>query len=513
MTAVARSDAPLARHGRPGSARRLTGLLRTEARLLWRFQVLTATGSVTALWVAILWFMPADARGVLAPVVLLTDVTALGFLFIPAVLVVERVEGVSAAMRLTPVRPLEPVAVRVGVMTALSLAAAAAVCTAAGVTHVGPRLLGVASLSLLFGLVAFALTMGMDSLSTFLLRAPLVAAPLVAPALVALAGLTDASVLHVSPVTSAVDLLRGDMHIAGVVWQVAWIVALTVLVTRLARSPGAYARPATAPLTDRAARRRRATQWPARTGGYTAWTAVRSFARVDRRTLLRDGLLLLLVASVPLLAIVMRVIATAGVDWVSVRYGVALAPYLPLIEALIIVVHIPVIFGSLTGLLLLEDRDAGLFGPLRATRSSLETLLGYRLGATAACSAAALAVTVPFDGVAHAGGVAGVTVTAVAAGLVSIVPALAMAAVATNRVQGVAVMKALGLPLYLPLATWVVPAPASWLAAPLPTGWLVQAAWAPTAARAAAYAAGAALVSAVWSVLLARLFLHRATRA
>jgi hypothetical protein len=74
-------------------------------------------------------------------------------------------------------------------------------------------------------------------------------------------------------------------------------------------------------------------------------------------------------------------------------------------------------------------------------------------------------------------------------------------------------MKLLGLPLYLPLATWAVAAPASWLAAPLPTAWLVQAAWAPSPVGAVGFALGAAFVSAAWSVPLARRFLRHATRA
>ena len=513
MTAVARSDATPARRRVNARADRVVGLLRTEARLLWRFQVVTATVGVTALWVVILRSVPAATRGILVPVVLLTDVTALGFLFIPALLVLERIEGVAAAMRMTPVRPLEQVAVRLGMTTALSLIAAVAVCTAGGVADIAPRLLGVGTLSLLFGLVAFALSSGAATLTTFLLRAPLVAAPLVAPALIWLTGLTDAPVLHVSPVTSAVDLLRGDIHVVGAGWQILWIIALTVVVARLARRPVAQSVPPASAVADRAAPVGDGVQWLPRRRDYSAWLAMRSFARVDRRVLLRDGLLVLLAASVPLLAVVMRVVATAGVAWTRARTGVELAAYLPLIEALILVVHIPVILGSLAGLLLLEDRDAGLFGPLRATRASLTTLLGYRLGATALCAATALLVTLPFDGVGHPSGAGGVVATAVAASVVSVVPALAMAAVATNRVQGVAVMKLLGLPLYLPLATWAVAAPASWLAAPLPTAWLVQAAWAPSPVGAVGFALGAAFVSAAWSVPLARRFLRHATRA
>jgi len=490
-----------------GTRRRVARLLRTEVTLAWRFNAIAATAVVTGLWVIVLRTVAASATDVLTPVVLLTDVTALGFLFVPALLVLERVEGVEAAMRVTVVRVAERVGVRVGVTTTLSVAAALAVCAAAGLPAVPPRVLGVALLSVLFGLIAFALTGGATTLTAFLTRAPLVAAPLIAPALVHLAGLATTPALYVSPVTSAVDLLRGDAHVVGIVWQLVWIAAVGTTVGRiLRRSP---------PAGDARAVRsgggaRHASAWPGHRGTYSVAAAVGSFARVDRRSLVRDGLLVMLVASVPLLALVTRLIAGLGVEWASQRHGLALGPYLPLVEDVLLVVHTPVIFGSLAGLLLLEDRDAGLYAPLTATRAGLHTLLGYRLSATAALTTGALLVSLPFDGVAHAAGGVGVAATAVAAGATSVVPALVMAATARNRVQGVAVMKMLGLPLYLPLATWALEGPARWAFAPLPTTWAMWASWASTPRGAVVAACGAVAVSTACTVPLVRQVVRRA---
>lgn len=505
MTAVASARRQAEGHG--VTARRRVGrLLATEVTLAWRFKVIVATLVVTVLWAVVLRVVDADARTVLAPVVLLTDVTALGFLFVPALLVLERIEGVDVALRMTPVRVLERVGTRLGVTTTLSVAAATVVCIAAGLPAMAPRVLGVALLSVLFGLVAFALTGGATTLTTFLTRAPFVAAPLIAPALAHLAGVTTAPLLHVSPVTGAVDLLRGDLRWASVLWQLLWIVALAIIAGRTLRRP-LFVAPAAPPAVGA----RRTSSWPVHRGGYTTAGAVRSFVRADRRSLVRDGLLIMLVASVPVLALVMRLTATLGVGWVRQRYGVALTPYLPLIEVLLLVVHTPVIFGSLTGLLLLEDRDAGLFEPVRATRAGLGTLLGYRLGATAALTTGALLVSLPIDGVARPAGPVGVLATAVAAGAASAVPALLMAATARNRVQGVAAMKMLGLPLYLPLATWALDGPARWAFAPLPTTWVMWSSWAPTPFAAVVAACGAIAVSVVCAVPLARRVVHRAT--
>jgi hypothetical protein len=120
---------------------------------------------------------------------------------------------------------------------------------------------------------------------------------------------------------------------------------------------------------------------------------------------------------------------------------------------------------------LLEDRDEHLLPVIAATRASVMTLLGYRLGATAAVTAVALAISLPLAGVVHPDGAPGMVGVVVAAGALSAVPALAMAALAGNRVQGIAVMKVIGLPLYLPLASWFLSGAARWIVAPLPSAW------------------------------------------
>lgn len=503
MTAVARPRRGIVSRPTNASWRRIRRLSRNEFLLLRRFHVLTATAVVTALWSVVLAVTPAGARQVIAPLVLLTDVTALSFLFVPALLLLERTEGVELALAVTPTRRSERVGVRVGLLTWLSLLAGAVIIAVSGLPHAAPRLLGIAMLGALFGLVATAVVGRATTLTTFLTRAPLVAVPLIAPALLYLLGLADTPALYVSPVTSAVDLLHGRMHWAGLTWQAVSVIVCAVVISRSGSLASA---------SPRIAAVRRFRPGRRHPDVYTWQAAVGSFARTDRRTLVRDGLLVMLVCSVPLVALIMRVIVTVGPDWAQQRYGVALTPYLPLVEVVLLVIHTPVIFGSLAGLLLLEDRDAGLFGPLAATRATVTTLLAYRLAATVAVTTTTLALSLPLTGVGHPAGTVGHLSTAIAAGGVSVVPPLLMTALATNRVQGVAVMKILGLPLYLPIATWfLADTPARWLFAPLPTSWAAWAAWAPTPVQAVTMTAGAVLVTAAVAAPLSRRFLLRAT--
>ncbi|HEX6256175.1 MAG TPA: hypothetical protein VFZ70_10245 [Euzebyales bacterium] len=489
-----------------GGRERVGRLARTEARLLWRFGVVAATAVVTGLWIAVVRVVPAPARSTAAAIVLLTDVAALGFLFVPALLVLERLEGIEAALHVTPVRPGERVTARIAMITGLSITAGLGVCLGAGVANVPPRIAGVALLAALLGLTAYAVTATSATLTDVLMRAPLVAAPLIAPALAHLAGLTTSPALYASPVTSAVDLLLGRTTWSGIAWLTLWTVVTAAWIVRAPRRSSAATRPASSVQVSPSSR-----PWPGRGRRYRPRTAIRSFARADRRTLVRDGMLVALVVSVPLLTGVTRLVASVGAEWARQRHGVALVPHLPLIEGLLLVVHTPVVFGSLTGLLMLEDRDAGLFGPLHVTRAGLSTLLAYRLGVTALLTTTALAAMLPLDGVPHPAGAAGTTATAVAAGAVSVVPALLMAATATNRVQGVAVMKGLGLPLYLPLATWFMDGPARWAFVPLPTSWVLWTSWAATPSAAVSAAVVGVAVSLVCTVVLMRRLHRRAS--
>jgi fluoroquinolone transport system permease protein len=489
-------------HGR----RRIGGLVATEARLARRMGVVTAAAAVTVLWTAVVLMLGAEVRETVVPLILFTDVTALGFLFVPALLVVERVDRCDAAMRLTPLRPRERLGVRVGMTTVLSVAAAAILTTVAGVSDVAVRLLGVTTSSLLFGLIAYAMLGTSSTLTTFLTRAPLVAVPLITPALVSYGNLSTTPLLVLSPLTSALHMMAGRMSWSGLGLQLACVAGVAAVAAASADLPVLDH-----PTTPR--RRLAHRQAPDHPGHYRRVSAVRSFVRTDRRALTGDALLLMLAVSVPLVALAARALGSAGVHWVRQRYATDLALHLPLIWALLLVFHTPVTFGALTGLLLLEERDEHLLPVIAATRASLATLLGYRLGATAAVTAIALAVSMPLAGVTHHAGATGLFGVVAAAAVFSAVPALLMAGLASNRVQGVAVMKIIGLPLYLPLASWFLPEAARWIFAPLPSTWIAWALWAVTLPGALTTACVSVALTVVVAAPLVRRFLDRATRS
>jgi len=471
----------------------LRPLLATEVTLHRRHGVVVATVVMTAVWIAVLTVLPAPVRVAAVPWLLLVDLATLGFFFVPALAVVERSNGVTAALRLTRLSPATALSVRLGTLAASALFAGTAVVLAAGLGWAPGILAGAVLTSLLVSLVAVLMVGRATTLTAYVSRAPAVAIPLIAPALVRGTGLWDGAVLALSPMTGAFDLLAGRWSWTTALWICVWLAGLWVAAVRV----GFDTRPADQPVV---ARPNRSTLRAS--SGYSHRSAIRSFARVDRRTLLDDRLLLLLLAGVPLIAGAVRWFNGPGLTWVHTRYGLDLTEHLPLVWAFVLVVHTPTMFGAVTGLLFLEDRDAGLLPAITTTRPSLPVLLAYRLATTALITGAMVAIALPLAGAHHPLGTAGTIATSLAAAAVSTVPAMLLATLAHDRVQGMALMKAISLPLYLPLAWWFIDHPAGWLLAAVPTAWAARTFWADTTgtllgSASSAFAMSLALIAAL----------------
>jgi hypothetical protein len=455
--------------------------------------MLAATGGMTAVWIGVLLTLEPAWRAGAVRWVLFFELAVLGFFFVPALAVVERSNGVTAALRLTRLAPSTALAVRLVALTASALVAAAVVLPVAGLGWPPGVLIGVALMSLLVSLLAVVMVGRATTLTAYIARVPAVAVPLILPALLDGTGLWEHRVLSLSPMTGALELLAGRWSWLAAAWIGIWVVGLWVAAVRIGFdvAPRATGSAAT-----------RAGVWPAAPDTYSFWSAVRSLARADRRTILGDRILLLLLAGVPILALAIRWFSTDGLDWVDARYGVDLTAHLPLIWAFVLVVHTPVMFGAMTGLLFLEDRDAGLFPALATTRATLSTLVSYRLASTGVATATLVMLALPLAGAHQPAGIVGLVATGLAAGAVATVPAMLLASLARDRVQGMALTKAMSVPLYVPLAWWFADGPAGWLFLIVPTAWTAQTFWAEDALASAGFAFGGIVVSVTLAVVL-----------
>jgi len=481
-------------------------LVATELRLQYRHGAMGMSAVLAAAWIVVLRSVPAAARPGLLPWVLFLDLATLGFFIVPALAVIERGNGVTAALALTRARPITAIAVRLGVLAATALAAAAAVTPAASVGWPATVLVGAVLTALLLSLVAAAMLGRSTNLTEYVGRAPLVAVPLLVPPLVRGVGLADHPALALSPATVVFDVLRGEVSAPGVAWLALCIVALLVVVTRI----GFVVGPAEVRATRRA-RSGRATVSVAptrprnRARSHGPLTPAGSFARIDVRTLVGDRVLVPLLLGVPLIAATVRWLQGPGAPWLEDRLGVALVPYLPAIVGFVMAVHVPVTLGAVVGLLFLEDRDAGVLPAVAVTRAGLTTLVVYRLTAAVVVGAVGVLAGVAIGGVSTSG-IGGVVALAAAGGAVATVPATLLATVARDRVQGMALLKVIAVPLYAPVAWWFVDGTRGWVFGLSPTGWALQTAWAATdggAAVAALVCVG--LTGALVGVLVPRL--------
>jgi hypothetical protein len=361
-------------------------------------------------------------------------------------------------------------------------------------------LLGVACSSVTFALLAHVMIGPFDSLTAYMVRVPPVAVPLILPALVAHLGIWQGWWLSLSPVTGQMELMSGHFSASQLAWQLGWIAVLWVAATRAVEAP---LRATAIPAVRRRAR-------PAVVAGtYSAWRAIRSYARADRASLLRDPLVLMIVGGVPAVALVPRILSWVGAGWIADRFGIEIGPYLPVAWAMLIVLHTPLMFGSLVGLLFLEDRDARLLPVLATTRASVATLLAYRLGALVLATAVMVPVGYAIAGVSHPAGWPGIAASVVAAAALAPLPALAMAALAPNRAAGMALMKIIGLPFYLPLASWFIGLPLAAALVVVPSSWAIWALWAGSAAQAIGAGLVGVAVCGVTSLLLLARLRHR----
>lgn len=501
--------------------RRIAVAFALEVRIQWRYRVIAVAGILAVGWSALLIVVPAPAARTLGPIVLLVDTAAFGAFFIALLLLTERSEGALAALRVTPLRTAEHLAVKLGVLTGLSVLAAVPVALAAGRPgRLAPTLLGVLLTALLILAASLLLVLRQRTATGYLTSAPLVLLPGLAVPLAYLAGLVDHPAGYLVPTTGTAELIRagvsggagsagggaaagvggaGGWWSAGLAvgYALGWVAVLTLLTVR--RFDREFAAPAlggsrptrptspssstgpTSPTRPGAAGRalpavRRSTGW--RPAGWLP-----AMIRVDLRVLGADRLLILLLAAPLLLALALRYGHAPAIRFIDDRYGVDLTGHTGLLLALLVLAHLPVIGGMVGSLLLLDDIDERQLLLLRVTPVTLERYLGYRIAVTGGLTLVGLLIAVPLSGL--AAGPAGRLLPA-GSSTAALLPAVLLAAAqgvlvllvvagrAANKVHGLALLKLLGgVLMALAALPWLplvdrLPAAVTWLVALLP---------------------------------------------
>ncbi|WP_157982465.1 hypothetical protein [Nocardiopsis sp. FIRDI 009] len=426
--------------------------------------------AVTALALALVWTLvvlalpPKPARTV-AGLLLFLDTAGFGVLFVAVLMLGER-NGVAGA------------AVAVG---------------------------GTALLATLLCAVSVAACASARDLADLTVAVPLCLGPLLAPPLLVAAGAAGHPALYAVPTTAAHTVVRWGLDPSAVplpgtavVASAAVAVVATAGACAWARWSVARARTAEGSRPPWArARGARRSRGPG-TGGPPVWI----LTRVDLRGAATDGMVWALVAGPVVVALGLRAGLPLASD-VPLLAGAEVAEWRPVLLAALVLLHVPTMAGSVVALWAAQDRERGTLALWAASPLGTGAYLAWRAVAAAGLAAVQLAVALPLSGLVD-DGVWSVAGAVPVAGLLAAALALAVTAVAPDRVRALVVLKGVGaLFVLVPVAVWVLPQPWSWFLFPLPVVWPLAAlpayglAPAPLAAPCGA-GAGALLVAAAW---------------
>jgi fluoroquinolone transport system permease protein len=156
-----------------------------------------------------------------------------------------------------------------------------------------------------------------------------------------------------------------------------------------------------------------------------------------------------------------------------------LMPYYPAIMGFVLATLGPSLVGYVIGFLLLDQRDEGSLTALLVTPLSLARYLTYRLMWPMLAGVVVTAIILPLSGLVKLNGV-GLVLVGVSAAANAPLYALALATFASNKVQGMALMKASSVITLPPLIAFFLPQTWQWPFALFPTYWQARFFWSVT---------------------------------
>lgn len=204
--------------------------------------------------------------------------------------------------------------------------------------------------------------------------------------------------------------------------------------------------------------------------------ALAAFGRNDLRGVGRDSLLAgMFVAPLIWIALV-RFGAPAVARMLAEDHQFDLEPYYPVILVGFLLLTSAIIVGSVVALIVLEERDAHTLVAMRVTPTSLQSYVGYRAIVAVALTTLYVVGTISASGLLPGRLVPALVPIGLLTGLSAVVIALTILAVAKNKVEGLAAIRALGIVVAgLPLLPAFIDSPWHLAFGVLPTYWPAQA--------------------------------------
>lgn len=201
-----------------------------------------------------------------------------------------------------------------------------------------------------------------------------------------------------------------------------------------------------------------------------------SLAPIDLRSVLRDKMLSWMIFIPIVIALVIRWGVPPLTSRLLEEYGLDLSLYYPAILAYFLILMGPVMFGSLVGFILLDERDDGTLVALQVTPLPLTGYLLYRIGFPMVLTVLLIFLLFPLAKLSPIGP-GSLLLTALVAAPLTPLFALFYASFAENKVQGFALMKAFGALFMLPILAYFFDSPWALLLSLIPTYWPMKVYW------------------------------------
>ena len=126
--------------------------------------------------------------------------------------------------------------------------------------------------------------------------------------------------------------------------------------------------------------------------------ALRAFGVNDLKSIQRDSLLIYMLIIPPIMVLAVRLIVPWLTGSLSESFGLDLVPYYPMLLSFFFVLQLPLLFGLLVGLLILDERDDDTLTALRVTPISMTGYAIYRGGAAVLLSTIYVIIALPLTG-------------------------------------------------------------------------------------------------------------------
>ncbi|ULN47767.1 ABC transporter permease [Mycolicibacterium goodii] len=198
----------------------------------------------------------------------------------------------------------------------------------------------------------------------------------------------------------------------------------------------------------------------------------------DIRGTYRDPLLVMLVGAPVIWTTGVAVLTPPVTDMLADRYAFDLKPYYPLVLTAFLLLTSIIVAGGLAAFLVLDEIDAGTLAALRVTPVPLSTYFGYRATTVMVVTTIYVITTLSFSGILEPGLVTALIPIGMVAGLSAVVTLLLIVAVANNKIQGIAAVRALGMLIAgLPCLPWFIDSAWNLAFGVLPPYWAAKAFW------------------------------------